>query len=227
MQLAELHLVAVAVQEVRQAGQVGMAGEAQMLDAALLLLLNEIVHDAPLGILVHMDGILIDVVQQVEIKIVHLTLLQLLLKDVGGVVGLRHHVAGELGGQTEALAGVLFQTCTHHRLGHVLHIGPRGIVIVDAVGHGVIHHLLRLGRVDLPILQHRQAHGAKAQHRKLRSLEITIDHPVVLPILYFLWFHGLIKAIIARPRLYGKCGFIPQTAQRPVPPGHAAAPVRR
>lgn len=58
------------------------------------------------------------------------------------------------------------------------------IVIVDAVSHGVIHHFLRLGRVDLPILQHRQAHGAKAQHGKLRSLEITIDHVAILPILY-------------------------------------------
>ena len=97
-----------------------MAGKAQMLDSAPLFLLNEVVHDAPAGILVDMDGVFIDVVLQVEVKILHLTLLQL-LKDFGGVIVLRQHMAGELGRQIKALQRVLFQTGAHHRLGLVLH----------------------------------------------------------------------------------------------------------
>ena len=51
-----------------------MAGKAQMLDSAPLFLLNEVVHDAPAGILVDMDGVFIDVVLQIEVKILHLIL---------------------------------------------------------------------------------------------------------------------------------------------------------
>ena len=181
LQLAELHLIAVAVQEVRQAGKIGMTGKAQVPDAALLLLLDEIVHDAPTRIVVYMYRVFIHVVQQIEVEVLHLALLQLLLKDVGGIIGLRHHVAGELGGQIEAVPGILFQAFAHHDLRPVLHIGPRGVVIIHPVFHGVVHHLLGLRRVDLAVFQYRQAHGAKAQHGKPGSLEVTVNHFAILP----------------------------------------------
>ena len=100
--------------------------------------------------------------QQVEIEIVHLTFLQLLLEDVGGVVGIGQHMAGELGGQIEAVAGVLFQTGAHHGFGQVLHVGPGGVIVVYAVGHGIVHHGLRQLAVDAAVRLHGQTHSAEA-----------------------------------------------------------------
>ena len=118
--------------------------------------------------------------QQVEIEVVHLTLLQLLGKDVRWVRVAGERMAGVFGGQVKAVPGMLFQAAAYHRLGQILHIGPGGVEIIDAVGQRIVHH--RLGGVFVDGAVHRggQAHGAEAQQGQVQVLKITIDHIVAL-----------------------------------------------
>ena len=160
-----------------------------MTDAAPLLLLHKVIHDAPPRIVVHADGVFIDVVQQIKIKVLHLALFQLLLKNIRRIVALRHHVAGKLCGQIKAFSGMLFQAGAHHRLRMILHIRPCGIEVIHSMVHGVVHHGLRQCGIDLSVLQHRQTHGAKAQHRQLYSLKVPVDHLISLPITYLAYTH--------------------------------------
>ena len=157
-----------------------MGGKAQVLDAAQALLLHKIVDDAPPGIGVNIHVVFIDVVQQVEIEVVHLTLLQLLGKGVRRVRVAGERMAGVFGGQVKAVPGMLFQAAAYHRLGQILHIGPGGVEIIDAVGQRIVHH--RLGGVLGNGAVHRggQTHGAEAQQGQVQVLKITIDHIVAL-----------------------------------------------
>ena len=82
LQLTELHILAVGVQKPLQHRQVPVAGEAQVADTAAPLLLHQIVVDAVLRVQVGVDVHLTDVVEEIEIKIVHPALFQLLLKNL-------------------------------------------------------------------------------------------------------------------------------------------------
>ena len=180
LDLTELHLLAIALQKSGEAGKVRVGGKAQVLDAAQTLLLHKVVDDAPLGVGVDIHIVFIDVVQQVEIEVVHLTLLQLLGKGVRRVRVAGERMAGVFGGQVKAVPGMLFQAAAYHRLGQILHIGPGGVEIIDAVGQRIVHH--RLGGVLVDGAVHRggQAHGAEAQQGQVQVLKITIDHIVAL-----------------------------------------------
>ena len=89
-------------------------------------------------------------------------------------------MAGVFGGQVEAVAGMLFQAAAHHRLGQILHIGPGGVEIIDAVGQRIVHHRLGGVLVDGAVHRGRQAHGAEAQQGQVQVLKITIDHGIAL-----------------------------------------------
>ena len=118
--------------------------------------------------------------QQVEIEVVHLTLLQLLGKGVLRVRVAGERMAGVFGGQVKAVPGMLFQAAAYHRLGQILHIGPGGVEIIDAVGQRIVHHRLGGVLVDGAVRRGGQAHGAEAQQGQVQVLKITIDHIVAL-----------------------------------------------
>ena len=147
-----------------------------MADAAQTLLLHKVVHDAPSRVRVGPDGVLIHVVHEVEVKVLHATLFQLFLKNGGGVVGIAELVAGVLGGEVIAFPGIGRQGPAQHHLGHAAVVGVGGVEVVDAVLHGIAHHLRCQVLVDGAVRQHRQAHGAEAQAGQLQSLKVTIDH---------------------------------------------------
>ena len=167
-----------------------------MTDAAPLLLLHKVIHDAPPRIVVYTNGILINIVHQIKIKVLHLALFQLLLKNVRRIIGLRHHVAGKLCGQIKAFSGLFLQAGAHHRLRMILHIRPCGIEVIHSMVQGVVYHALRQCGIDLSVLQHRQTHGAKAQHRQLYSLKVPVDHRVSLPITYLECTHCNTSSLI-------------------------------
>ena len=107
LDLTELHLLAIALQKSGEAGKVRVGGEAQVLDTAQALLFHKVVDDAPPGVGVNIHIVFIDVVQQVEIEVVHLTLLQLLGKGVRRVRVAGERMAGVFGGQVK-LSGDAF-----------------------------------------------------------------------------------------------------------------------
>ena len=83
LQLAELHVVAVGVQEALQHVRRAMAGEAQVADAAVLHLLAQVAHRAVLLVVqVRVDVELAHVVHQVEVEVPDLAFAQLLFEDL-------------------------------------------------------------------------------------------------------------------------------------------------
>ena len=182
LELAELDVIPVGLQEAAHHRHAAVGGEAQVLDAAIGLLGGEVGIDAVLGVQVGVDVHFADIVEEVEVEVVHLALLQLLLEYLLHFAHVVQVVARELGGQIEALPGILGQGAAHRQLGLAAVVAPGGVVVVDAVLHGVVHHLLSGGLVDLSVLplQHRQAHGAQAQGGQPDVLKLLVDHVVFL-----------------------------------------------
>ena len=153
-----------------------------MADAAVLLLLHQIVEDAVLGVQIGVDVLFAYVVEQIEVKVIHLALPQLLLKDLLHLGHVGQVIAGELVRQIKAVPGMPGQGPAHHQLRGAVVVAPGGVVVVDPVGHGAVHQLLGGGFIDPAVvpLQHRQAHTAQAQGRQLQALEFFIQHPGIL-----------------------------------------------
>ena len=151
-----------------------------MLDAAQPLLLHEVIQDAPLGVHVHLDRVFIDIVEEIEVEIVHAAPFQLLLEDGGGVVALGDLMAGVFVRKIPAPPGVAGQGAAQHPLRQSAVIGVGGVEVVDAVGHGVVHHGVHLRLIDggglLAPGEQGQAHGAKAQAGQGQALEIVGQH---------------------------------------------------
>ena len=177
LNLAEFNVLAVNIQKLLD-GIVGcMGGKAQMTDAALLFLLHKVIHDAPLGRGVGGHGKFAHVVQQIEIKILHAALFELVFKNVSGVIGGGKLMAGILVRQIIAFAGILFEDTADDHFAQTAVIGVGGIEIVNAVRHGVIDHFFGVLLIDLiGAGDEGQTHGAKAQQGQLLLLKIGVDH---------------------------------------------------
>ena len=80
----------------------------------------------------------------------------------------------------EAVPRVSRQRPAHDQLGVLPMIAPCGVVVVDAVLHGGIHHPERGVPVDPAVVaaDHRQAHRAEAQRGELYSLKIPVNHRI-------------------------------------------------
>ena len=75
-------MFAVSVKETLQHIHASVSGKAQMTDASVLFLFYKIIENTILGIQVRIDIHLAYIVEKVKIKVFHLTLLQLLFKDL-------------------------------------------------------------------------------------------------------------------------------------------------
>ena len=82
------------------------AGETQVTDAAVFLLLQQVVQNAVLGIQVGVDVHLAHIVEQVKVKVVHPALLQLFLEDLLYLAHVAQIIAGEFVGQIELVPGI-------------------------------------------------------------------------------------------------------------------------
>ncbi len=182
LELAELNMVPVGLQEAAHHRHTAVGGEAQVPDAAVGFLGGKVSVDAVLGIQVGIDVHFADIVEEVEVEIVHLALFQLGLEDLLHPAHVVQVVAWELGGQIEALPGAPGKGPAQGQLGLAAVVAPGGVIVVDAMLHGVVHHLLSGGLVDLGVfpLQHRQTHGAQAQSGQPDVLKLLVDHIVFL-----------------------------------------------
>ena len=149
-----------------------------MADAPGGLLLEQVGHDAVRGVQVLVDVHLAHVVDEVEVEVARAGLLELALEDLGHLVHIGQVVAGELGREIVALARVARQRRAHGELGVAAMIAPCRIVVVDALLHGVIDHLVHGILIDPRVVavHDRQAHGAKAERGELQVLELLVQH---------------------------------------------------
>ena len=166
LNLAELHILAAVVQEFFQSLHLRMAGKTQVLNSAQALLLLEIVQNVPFGVHVDLHGFFVDVVQQVEVEVVHAAFFQLFLKDFGGVIAIAENlVTGVLGGEVIAVPGVFAQHPAHHPLGLAAMVGIGGVEVIHPGLHGHLRHAGDLRLVDGAVRKTGQPHGPKAQQR--------------------------------------------------------------
>ena len=158
-----------------------MAGEAQVVDPAQLPLLDKVIHAAPGAVHVVFGGVLVDIVEQVEVKTIHPAGLQLFLKGLrkGNVDALDHLMAREFIRKIPALPGVSCQGLADGKLRLARVVGLGGVKIIHAVGDGIVHHLVHRLLVNIAGAaagEQGQAHGAKTQGGKLLILKLLIDH---------------------------------------------------
>ena len=153
-----------------------MAGEAQVPDPPPTLLLHKVIHNAPAGIGVGVDGLLVHIVQQVEVEIIHTTLPQLLLEDIGGVVARSNLMPGVLGGQVPRVPGIVPQHPADDPLRFAPVVGIGRVEVVHAVRHGVGGHGPHLVFVHRAVRLQRQPHGAEAQQSQPLPLKNPLNH---------------------------------------------------
>ncbi len=158
-----------------------------MTDAPGLLLLEQVVHDAELGVEVVVDILLTDIVNEIKVKELHPRLLELFLEDFLDLIHVVDVVTGELGRDHELIASVAVECHTHRDLGLPIVIAPCGIEIVHAVLERVVDHLVDGILVDLGIvaIDHRQAHGPKTERGELLALKVLIQHRKASQSMYF------------------------------------------
>mgnify|MGYP003310873999 CR=1 FL=1 len=135
--------------------------------SAYFLLLQQIRDDVPPRVLIDPDGVFVDVVQQIEIKILHAALLQLPFEDIRHIICRRDLMAGELVRQIEALPRIILQNLPDDSLRLAGVIGPGGIEVVDALPDGGVGHGRGQFLVDAFVLAQRQPHRAESKLRKL------------------------------------------------------------
>ena len=81
-----------------------------MLDPPQPLLLFEVVDNAPLGIQIDLHGLLVNIMQQIEIKITHTALTQLVFENLCRIIALAADlVTGIFGGKIVAVPGIFGQ----------------------------------------------------------------------------------------------------------------------
>ena len=127
--------------------------------------------------------------EEVEVKVVHLALLQLLVKDFLHLVHVGQVVAGKFGGQKEAVPGVFLQNPAHDGLRIAGVVAPGGVVVVDPRLHGLGPQLgglflIWLGIIGVGVVSGHggQAHAAKAQGGELSVLKLLVNHKIFLSI---------------------------------------------
>ena len=183
LDLAEGHLLAIQVQKGAQVVHLPMAGKAQEADAPQPALLKQVIHDAQLRVAESGGCGFAHIVQQVEIEVAYPAFLQLLFEDGGGSAPGGGHVAGKLRGQQVALAGIIRQDAAHDALGLASMVGVGGVEVVQAMLHGIRHHVARPGLIYVAgaVRKQRQAHGAEAQQRQREIMKLAGHHRVFPP----------------------------------------------
>ena len=174
-----------------------------MADAAVFLLLHQIVIDAVLGVQVGVNVHLTHIVEQIEVEVVHLALLELLLEDLLHLGHVGQVIAREFVGNIEFLPGIPGQGLAQRQLGVAVVIAPGGVVVVHPAGHSLVHHLEggRLVHLGVVPVNNGQAHAAHTQGGQLQILKPFVDH----------WYypflsHGASRADLPEAAAYSPSG---------------------
>ena len=155
-----------------------MHRKAEMADAALGLLPEQIVVDAVLPVKIGVDVHFAYVVEKIKVKIRHAAAPKLFFKNLLHLRNVRQIIAGEFVGEIEAVARIRGKHPAHHALRTAVVVAVGGVEIVDAVSDGVIDHLLYGGHVDVgehPV-DDRQPHRAHTERGQLQVLKRLVDH---------------------------------------------------
>ena len=162
-----------------------------MPDSPLRLLLQEVVQTVLFGVAVICHGLLINIVQQVEVKVLDTAALQLFFKYLGRLQFLHAMdilMPGELVRQMPGLPGVSGKGSADGAFGLSVVVGMGGVKVVDPGRHRRVHHPVQLGLINGTgsVREQGQAHRAEAECRELKILKLFVQHVFITPDLCFL-----------------------------------------
>ena len=168
-----------------------MEGEAQTMDTAQLLLLDQIIENA--GFLDHLPVAGVNAVQQIEIEVLHLKRPELSLVNLLRLVERMDHRQRQLGRQIEALPRILLQRTADEFLAGAVMIEIRSVEIIDARLIRAVEHRLGARLVDSALIVQRETHAAKAQTRRLGAdfFKHSKFHSDILRLYPVLFYHLL------------------------------------
>ena len=121
-----------------------------MTDPAVPLLLDQVsVCTVSVIVQIMVDVHLAHIVEQVEIKIVHLAFLQLFLKNLFHLAKVGEVVSRELRRQIKILPRIFLQRLAHDCLGMSVVISPCSVIIIDPMLHRIADQFVRSCGIDL------------------------------------------------------------------------------
>ena len=169
LQLAEFHCVPVDREEALNDCTGAVGGEAEMTNASVFLLCCQVVVNPVSRVEILIDVQLADIVDQIEVKILHAAFFKLFLEDLLDFVHVGQVVAGKLVGQIKAFPRMSGQGPAQDQLRVAAVVAPGGVVIVDSALHGAGDHFVDqlLIHARIVAVDHGQPHGAHAERRKL------------------------------------------------------------
>ena len=131
-----------------------------MFDTTVAFLLHQIIINAVFRVQICIHVHFTDIVEHVKIKILHLTLFQLILKNLFYLRHIGQVISRKLGSQIKTAAVIFFQQFTYYKLGFSTVITVCGIIIVNAGFHAVCKHFLRSFYINLIVVtvDNRQSH---------------------------------------------------------------------
>ena len=155
-----------------------MAGQAQVANAPGLLLFQQIGDDTQRFIGEHRNGVLTDIVEEIEVKVVRAAFGQLALEDLrrGLAFGFQGG-GGHFVRQKIAVPGVTAQSVAQEGFGLTLMIEIGRVKIIDPLVVDIVDQFFGLGRIDGPPGGGGgQAHVTHAQPGQGQTLKIFILH---------------------------------------------------
>ena len=176
--LAEFQILAIGVHKAAHHIHPAMGRKTQMPYAALLLLLQQVLHHAVLRIHVVIHINLAHVVEQIKVKVVYSAPSELLLEYLLYPAYVFPYISRELCGEVKAPPGVVRQYFAYHPFGIAAVVHPCGIIVIYSVFHGKVYHFPCFFLINALFfaVYDRHTHRAKPQRRKLFSLEIPVYH---------------------------------------------------
>ena len=153
-----------------------MEGKADVADFSLFfLLLNKLVGAKLLPFRVHTA---IGRVQKIEVYVIHLEVFQMFVEDAFHILLGFTQPKRELGRHIKRASVIFFQRLADEILRIPVMIDIGGVEIIQAVGHGVIHHFLRGGIVDFAFRCFRESHTAESQTGQIgiKTVKLAFIH---------------------------------------------------
>ena len=155
-----------------------MSRKSKMLNTSVLLLLHEIVINSMFFIQILVNIHLTYIMEQVKIKIIHLTFLKLFLKNLFHFRHISKVITRKFRRKIKGLSRILLQKPSHNQFGIAAMIPPCSIVIINSMFHSVGNHLFCRRLINLRILSsnNRKTHCSHPKRRQLHTLKIFVNH---------------------------------------------------
>ena len=118
--------------------------------------------------------------QKIKVEVFHLAFLKLLLEDLFRIVFIGDRVSREFISKIETVSGIVLQYPSDDVLGGAAVIRPCRIIVVDAVLHGIVHHLGCKLLVYPAVFLDGKAHQTESQHGYIQVFEFSVDHVCLL-----------------------------------------------